>query len=286
MIGAFLGDLAASLRTRGRARRRFLAECRHHLIDLAAEVGEADAVRAFGDPAALAAEFDAETATRHSVTAAWWSVVAVLATGASTLALIHSADPAANAPAAWALTFAWSAQVAAVCVALVLVHALRLRRTSSPPADAALLCRRAAIGLVAAAITMFAAGAALPGRGSALVLVAGPALVCLAAAALVRARRLVGRRERVHRSPFADVRALTGIPVPVVGPLVLATIAGVAAFMRDSGERGSSPSGSVVVGAIEAALVLVSYAALREPLGLQPAPGATSRTIVSSRRTL
>jgi uncharacterized membrane protein len=286
VIAAYLGELARALRTRGRTRSRFLAECRAHLTDLAAELGESEAVRAFGDPVAVAAEFDAETATGRSVAAAWSSVVAVLVTGGSTLALIHSADPTANAPAGWALIFAWGAQVAAVCVALVLVHAVRLRRTSSPSADVALLCRRAGIALVAAAITMVAAGAGLTGHGSAAALLAGPLLVSAAAGALLRARRLVGRQELVQRSPFADVRALTGIPVPAIGPFSLAVIAGLAAFVRDSGERGSSPAGSAVVGAIEAALVLASYAALRRPLGLQPAPGATSRTIVSSRRTL
>ena len=82
-------------------------------------------------------------------------------------------------------------------------------------------------------------------------------------------RHLDGARERADRSPFADLRALTGVPLPVVGPIPVAGLAALAAFMRDHGERGSSPTGSLLVGAIEAGLVLVAFVVLRRPLGLR-----------------
>jgi len=273
MIDAYLDGLATSLHVRGRTRRRLLAECREHLIDLAGETSERDAVEAFGEPAAIAAAFDLEVAARRGTLGGLWASVGVLAVGGSTLAVIHGADPAANAPTAWAVVFALTAQVAMVATALALVQVLSIRREVSTAGDVALLCRRMALALVSAAAAMFSAGAALPGHGSATLLLAGPVLACVAAIAVLRAwrlvRRLEGAGERTDRSPFADLRRLTGVAIPVVGPVAVATLAAIAAVARDLGEAGSSLGGSLAVGGIEASLVFLAYVALRRPLGLR-----------------
>src|SRR5436853_7319792 len=165
-IDAYLAELSAALHVRGSARRRFLRECRDHLIDAASERGPEQAVRAFGQPSEIAAEFDAEVASARGLRSTLASAAAVLATGGSTLALIHAA-PHAQA-ATWAVVvFFVAAQLAAVAGGLALIQALVLRRSTMAPADLALLSRRNACALVAAGLTMFSAGAAVPGRGSA-----------------------------------------------------------------------------------------------------------------------
>ena len=274
-VERYLAELSAALRVRGAARRRFLRECRDHLADAAAERGEADAVRAFGAPAEIAAAFDAEVAARRGVRSTWLAVAAVAATGGSTLALIHSASPDVSAPAAWAVVFFVAAQVAGVAAGLALLQALAARRTAMAAADATLLARRNGTALVAAGLTMFAAGAAVPGQGSAGLLLAGPALACVALVAVVRARwparRLDGARVRAVRSPLDDLARLTRLEIPRVAParlLPLVTVAAAAAaFLRDRLEAGSVANGLLVAG-VEAAAVVACFAALGRPLGL------------------
>ena len=274
-VERYLTELSAALRVRGAARRRFLRECRDHLADAAAERGEADAVQAFGAPAEIAAAFDAEVAARRGVRSTWLAVAAVAATGGSTLALIHSASPDVSAPAAWAVVFFVAAQVAGVAAGLALLQALAARRTAVAPADAALLARRNGTALVAAGLTMFAAGAAVPGQGSAGLLLAGPALACVALVAVVRARslarRLGGARGRAVRPPLDDLARLTRRELPRVAPArllpLVTVVAAAAAFLRDRVEAGSVANGLLVAG-VEAAAVVACFAALGRPLGL------------------
>jgi hypothetical protein len=274
-VERYLVELSAALRVRGGPRRRFLRECRDHLQDAAAERGEADAVRAFGAPAEIAAAFDAEVAARRGLRATSLAVAAVLATGGSTLALIHSAAPGAAAPAAWAAVFFIAAQLAAVAAGLALLQALASRRTAVAPADAALLARRNGTALVAAGLTMFAAGAAVPGQGSAELLLAGPALLCVALVAVVRARslarRLAGARVPAVRSPLDDLARLTGLELPRLPLLPVVTcLAAAAAFVRDRAEAGSVANALLVAG-IEAVAVVACFALLGRPLGLRAA---------------
>ena len=98
-IDEYLAELAVALHVRGAVRRRFLRECRDHLADAAAERGEREAVRAFGPPPEIAAAFDTEVAARRGVRSTFATAAAVLATGGSTLALIHAAAANATAPA-------------------------------------------------------------------------------------------------------------------------------------------------------------------------------------------
>jgi hypothetical protein len=215
-----------------------------------------------------------DDATRRSLVAAWTTIAGVIATGGSTLALIHAAHPSAHAPVAWAVVFFASAQVAAVCTALVLLQALRISRSSDVAgADLALLCRRCGLAFVATGFTMLAAGGAASGQASPVVLIGGPALACLGAALTLRARaavrRLEGARRSAHCSPYADLSALTGLRIPAAGPLAIAALAAVGAFLRDRGEAGATSAGSLGVAGIELALVLGAYLSLRGPLGLR-----------------
>ena len=275
MIDAYLDELAKALRVRGAARRRALAECRDHLLDAAAERGEAQAVRAFGPAQRVAAELDREIASRRGLRATALAVVAVLATGGSTLVLIHGAQPAAQAPVFWAVVFFVAAQLAATSAGLAGLQALAQRRDVIEPAALALLARRNLTALVAAGVTMFAAGAALPGDGSAAALLAGPLLVCGALLVVFLARRLTRRLEGARvpaaRPPLEDVSRLlrTTLPQPRTTALLAAVtgLAALAAFARDTAEHAST-GGAALTAAIEAVAVIACFVIFGRELGL------------------
>jgi hypothetical protein len=223
-----------------------------------------EAIRAFGPAREIAAAFDLEVAAKRGLSATLATVLGVLATGGSTLALIHAAQPGATAVTGWAAVFFIAAQVAGVASVLALLQGLALRRETMPPDQLALLARRNAVALCAAGVTMFAAGAAVPGNGSAILLAAGPALVCVALVTVLRAlaiaRKLAGGRTRAVRSP------LPMVPMPQL--LALTTVcAAVAAFLRDTAENASASQALVTAG-IEAAAVVGCFLALGPALGL------------------
>jgi hypothetical protein len=128
---------------------------------------------------------------------------------------------------------------------------------------------------VASGLTLFAAGVALPGHGSAGLLLAGPALVCVALVAVLRARSLARRLDAVGpapvRSPLADLQRLVPIPVPGLGSarllLVTTCLAAAGAFLRDRGEHATVAGGFLTAG-IEAAAVVACFVVLGAPLGL------------------
>ena len=274
-VDAYLAELRAALRVRGAARRRFLRECRDHLIDAASERGPEQAVRAFGQPSEIAAEFDAEVAAARGLRSTVGAAAGVVATGGSTLALIHAATPHAKAPTWAVVAFFVAAQLAAVAGGLAVIQALVLRRSTMSPADLVLLSRRNACALVAAGLTMFAAGAATPGRGSAVALLAGPVLVCVAIAGVLRAGSLARRLDRsgslAMRQPLADLAQLIRLPVPSVDPsrlLALTTCAAAAAaFLRDRAEHATAGQALITAG-IEATAVVGCFLLLGRPLGL------------------
>lgn len=264
MIDRYMDELAAALSVRGAVRRRFLRECRDHLDDAAAERGEAEAVRAFGPAGEIAVAFDLEVAARRGLRATLATVIGVLATGGSTLALIHASQPGVTAATGWAVVFFIAAQVSGVAALLALLQAIALRHEAEPPGQLALLARRNALALGAAGVTMFAAGAALPGNGSAVLLLGGPALVCVALVFVLRARalarRLEGGRTRALRPPIAIV------PMPQLLALTTACAA-VAAFLRDTAERATASQALVTAG-IEATAVVACFLVLGPALGL------------------
>jgi hypothetical protein len=173
------------------------------------------------------------------------------------------------------VTFFVAAQVAGVAAGLALVQALVGRRSAMPRDEILLLSRRNGCALVAAALTMFSAGAALPGRGSALLLLAGPAVVCVALISLCRtrslARRLDGPAGLAVRPPLEDLASLSRLRIPALDSrrLLAATacVAAAAAFLRDHGEHATAGQALVTAG-IEAAAVVACFAVLGRPLGL------------------
>ncbi|HWU24106.1 MAG TPA: hypothetical protein VN088_21400, partial [Nocardioides sp.] len=120
-IERYLDELSRVLRVRGRVRRRILAECRDHLMESADVHGERGAVERFGAAGDLAAAFDAEVVVRRARASAPAALLGVLGVGASTLALVHGADPAASAVTPWAVVFFLAAQGAAVAAGLRLL---------------------------------------------------------------------------------------------------------------------------------------------------------------------
>jgi uncharacterized membrane protein len=274
-IDRYLAEVGSALQVRGAARRRFLRECRDHLLDAAAESCETQAVRSFGPPREIAAAFDREIVTRRGVRAASAAVAGIVAIGASTLVLINSAAPLAAAPTTWTVTFFVAAQVAAVCAVLTSLQALAMRRLPASPADVRLLSRRGWCGLVAAGVTMFSAAAGVPGQGPAALLLGGPVLACLATVSVLRsqslARRIDGTQALAVRSPLDDLRLVTGLPVPSLGIgrlLALTTcFAAAAAFIRDRAEHASASQALLTAG-IEALAVVACFAGLGRALAL------------------
>jgi hypothetical protein len=217
----------------------------------------------------------AQRARARSVRATTLSVAGVVATGGSTLAVINSADPGVTAPTFWAVVFFVSAQVAGVSALLGAMQALTLREATAP-AELRLLTRRNVCALVASGVTMFAAGAALPGHGSAAAILVGPVLVVVASIAVFHARALIRRLDgadaRTVRSPLQDVTELLHADVQpptaasMLGPVVC--LAAAAAFLRDTAEDASL-SGAAVTAGIEALAVVGCFIALGRILGLR-----------------
>ncbi len=280
MIDAYLDELERALHMRGVKRRRVLAECRDHLLDAAAERGEAEAVRAFGSARALAAELDTEVATRRGLRATALTLLGVLATGGSTLVLINGAQPGAQATALSAVVFFIAAQLTATAAALAALQALVQRHESIGPDALALLARRNLTALAGAGVTMFAAGAAVPGSASAPALLAGPVLVCGALVAVLRARRLTrrldGSRVAATRPPLDDLARLLRTSLPRVRTAhLLIAVAGVAAtgaFLRDTAEHATA-SGAATTAAVEALAVIACFAVFGRELGLRADAG-------------
>jgi hypothetical protein len=284
-IDRYLSEIAETLQVRGAVRARILSECRDHLLDAAADRGEAEAVRAFGPASELAAAFDLESAARRGARSTALTVAGVAGIGASTLALIQGAEQ--SAPVPWAVVFFIAAQLAGASVALALVQALALRRTSMSPSELALLARRNLTALIAAAVTMVASVGAFQ-SGDAVSLLAGPSVAGIALIAVIRVREdtrcLAGARDTAVRSPSADLAQLAGINVRaregwslLVPVTCLATAA---AYLRDVAEHATAGEATVSAG-IEAAAVIVCFALLGPALGLW-----SRRAFVSSPRAV
>lgn len=275
-IDDYLNQLQRLLHVRGPLRRRLLTECRDHLHDAAGECGPEEAVRRFGAPEEIAASLNTEVAARRAQRATVASVLGVLAVGGSTLVLLHASDTVATAPVGWAIAFFAAAQVAAACVALASLQAFALRRQHTTAQDVALLCRRNTYALLAAGITMFAAGAAVPGRGSAVLLLAGPILAAVAGLIVGGTRAIVRglptSRQPLVRSPLTDLGTALRASVPEVraNRLLIPTIivASATAFAWDNADHGSFTSALIGAG-IQALLVVLGFLLLGPPLGLR-----------------
>ena len=277
-IDDYLHQLKRLLHVRGRLRRRLLTECRDHLQDASAQYGPEEAVRRFGAAQEIAASMNTDVAAHRAQHATVATILGVLAVGGSTLALLHASDAGAIAPVGWAIIFFAAAQVAAVCTALAALQAVVLRRRAIPTAqDVTLLCRRNGCALLAAGITLFAAAGAVPGHGSAMLLLAGPVLAAMAGLNVLRTRSIIRGLPAVRRplscSPLMDLSTLTGLALPDVRPakLLLPTVlvASAAAFVWDHQDHGTFTSALTTAG-IQAVLVVLGFLLLGPTLGLRP----------------
>jgi len=276
-IDDYLRQLQRLLHVRGRIRRRLLSECRDHLQDASAQHGPEEAIRRFGAPQEIAASLSTEVAAHRAQHATVATILGVLAVGGSTLALLHASAAQATAPAGWAIVFFAAAQVAAVCATLAALQAGALRHRCSTAQDLALLCRRNGCALMAAAITLFTAGGAVPGHGSPVLLLAGPVLAALAGLSVVGTRSIIRglatARQPTVRSPLKDLSTLTGLALPNMPPARLlpptAVAASVIAFAWDHADHGTFTS-ALTTASIQAVLVVLGFTLLGPALGLRP----------------
>ena len=169
-----------------------------------------------------------------------------------------------------------SAQAAGVAGALALVQALVMRASSARPDEVVLLVRRNGCAVAAAGVTLLASAIALPGQGPAVVLLAGPVVMCVASGAVLRSRALARRLPRAGvtavRSPLDDAARLVGVQFPSVALarvlFVTTCLAAMSAFVWDLGEDASVAS-AVVIGGVEAAAVVGCFVLLGRTLGLR-----------------
>lgn len=171
-----------------------------------------------------------------------------------------------------------SAQVALAAGGLALLRAWRLRRVPvMTAADAAILNRRVAMGLVCGAITMivlplthFVVGVNLSTRWNTVAFTAGPALIVLLLAMLpdvLRATRLRPTRE----GAAGDIRADLGTDDPRVTPWRIALILSgvITLVMAAIGVRSHDLYDGILRGLFDAAACVAGFAALGQYLGLR-----------------
>ncbi len=95
MIRGYLRRLGADLESRGvlgRARARVLAEAEDHLRELAAEHGEQDAIRRFGESRPFAIEVAAQLATTRTIRSAYATFAVLTLTAVGYLVFLGTAE--------------------------------------------------------------------------------------------------------------------------------------------------------------------------------------------------
>jgi hypothetical protein len=196
--------------------------------------------------------------------------------------MLNAADPRASAVAVWSVVFFACAQTAGVSTLLATLRAAAMRSGPATPAEVALLCRRNVVALLFAALTLIAAGGAVPGHTSAWRVLLGPAVALVAAAGVLRARALARRIDkdspRAVRAPLVDLlmairrsgaitqQTMSSSSIVLLGPTVV--LAAGAAFVWDHLDHGSL-SNSVAAAGMEAALTLAGFVLLGSALGLR-----------------
>jgi hypothetical protein len=184
-----------------------------------------------------------------------------------------------------------AAQVALASGVLAALRAWRLRHVAvMTAADAAILNRRAAVGLVCGAITMtvlpvthIVVGEPFGPDGNLVTQVVGPALIVLLLAMLpdvLRATRLRPRRD----GHAGDLTTDLGTDDPRVTParLALALSVVIAVVMVVIGIHSDDLEAGILRGLFDAAICLLSFVILGKYLGLRraspPAPDGSSGT--------
>jgi hypothetical protein len=307
-IGDYLVELERELSRRRAPRARLLREAAEHLRDLAEEFAgevpreqaEARAVRQFGAAATVAARFalaTASTAARRAVAAtaaafvAYAGVYVAFATAASPLLR----DFPQGAPTFFAL------QLAGVALVVASVRSLRWRRELAAPAAELTAIGRAvalatvalvaAVGGEAAVALSRPAGVVVWNDGRWLTLAFTGVLVVSLLAALASARAAAQAQavdalprearaalraddvdELLRRARLAalarSARALLAHPwLATVAIAALAFVTVIAVGVAGSG--ASALVGAAVLGAVEASLIVVCFAAFGGLLGLR-----------------
>jgi hypothetical protein len=283
----YVDSLEVELATAGipaRRRARIVAELRDHLHE------NPDAE--LGAPRDLARQFADELGTRLARDTAYRAFAALAVAGIVLVVMFFTGGRTWGGWVGYGhyrvsdyLPWWWvpmmvvcfiSAQVALASGGLALLRAWRLRRVPvMTAADAAILNRRAALGLVCGAITL----TLLPlthfvvdfsTRWNAVAVTVGPALVVLLLAMLpdvLRAARLRPTRE----GPAGDLTADLGIDDPRATPLRVAMLLSVVIVlvMAAIGVRSDDLYDGILRGLSDGAICLAGFAALGRYLGLR-----------------
>jgi hypothetical protein len=301
VIDRYLVDLAGALRARGvrgRPADRVLAESRDHLLELAREDSEAEAVARFGDAEELARTVAGQLATRRGRRATYGSFGALALTGAGYLGFLAAVDLGGGSPDIFdgrsallgvlagigAFVFP---QVAFVAGCLALLRAVRLRRGDLLPVDELRVMRsRAAVAVCAGWLTIASVALYAVEFRSAVPLEhwVGPTILGICAAlaiplgggaiALARARgpeAVPGPADDVFDdfAPVFRLGPLRGLPRhPWRFALLFAVGIGLVGFGLGWTVEGDPGSG-IFRGAFEGLAVLVCFAALGRPLALR-----------------
>ena len=292
----FLGQLEAELARagiRGGRRARIIAEFRDHL--------ECSPDADLGEPGAIAVQFADELGTSFARTAAFRAFLALALAGllvaVRLLALIPlDANGFSSADTVALLVSLVAGQVALVAGGLGLVRAVELRgRGAIPRQEAAVLARRAGVGLSAGAATIVAfpitqiyrahPGAVALGSDPTNWLwpvASGIGLVALlvAAPAVIRASRLRPRTDGPAGDLLADLGPLRPVAARISGGSVnrLALIVGamLATVFALAGVAAGDPYDGILRGLLESCIFLGFYAALGRYLGIRRSGPATA----------
>jgi hypothetical protein len=285
----FLNDLEAEVARsgiRGARRRRIVSEFADHL--------SCDPDAALGDPGALAGQFADELGTSFARTAAFYAFVALSLAGILVLVRAVALLPLAAGGFGTADTLslvisALAAQVALIAGGLGLLRALQLRgRDVIPREEAAVLARRAGIGLAAGVVTIVAfplsqvyrahAGAVAIGSHPTnvwwpLASAAGVVMLLAAAPAVIRAARLRPQTAGPAGDLLTDLGSLQPAARRISGGslnrLAFVIAAVLAIGMVLAGVVADDPYDGMLRGVLEGGAFLGGYVVLGRYLGIR-----------------
>ncbi len=270
----------------GARRQRIIAEFADHL--------RCDPDANLGDPVALAAQFADELGTSFARTAAFQAFLALALAGALVAVRLVASLPLravtlGTRDTVALLVAAVAGQVALVAGGLGVLRAIQLRgRGAIPRREAAILARRAGVGLVAGAVTIVAfpitqsfqahPGAIAIGGHPAnlwwpLASAFGLVALALAAPAVVRAARLRPQTGGEAGDVLADLGPLRPTAAWISGGsvnrLALALGAGLAIVVALTGIAAGDPYDGILRGLLEGGAFLGAYAVLGRYLGIR-----------------
>jgi hypothetical protein len=293
-----LGRALSACGVEGRAADRVLEESRDHLLELARETDEREALSRFGDARALAEQVAAQLATSRTRRATYGSFAALALTGLGYLGFfaavnlgggwpdIFDGRIAALGPLVGIGIFVFP-QIAFVAGCLAVLRALRLRRGEAlPAAELSVMRSRAAVALGAGWLSIGAwalyavnswnaapleswVAPAILGVCAALAMPLAVGSVALARSAGPRARPGPAGDVFDDLGPVFRLAPLRTLPAhPWRFALVFALGVGLVGFGLGWTEEGDPGSG-IVRGGFEGLAVLICFAALGRRLALR-----------------